>query len=103
MRKRKKCLFPPHRKHTAHSSRRPTERINTQCGWHAQILYVEKTSALYYGHASKALYSIVQSRNCMLFPVCKRKLAFEILSDTSIVHETGIEFDKRENSFNEFR
>ena len=39
----------------------------------------------------------------MLFPLCKRKLAFEILSDTSIRHETGIELDKRENSFNQFR
>jgi hypothetical protein len=39
----------------------------------------------------------------MLFPLCKRKLAFEILSDASIVHETWIEFDKRENSFNQFR
>jgi len=45
----------------------------------------------------------VQAINCLLFPLCKRKLAFEILSDASIRHETGIELDKRENSFNQFR
>lgn len=103
MRKRKKSQFLPYRKNTAHSSRRRTKRINTQCGWHAQILYVETTNALCYGRTLMALYSIVQARNCTLSPLRKRKLAFEILSDASISHETGIELDKRENSFNQFR
>jgi hypothetical protein len=74
-----------------------------QCRWQAQILYVETNKALCYGRALKALHRIVQAINCVLFPLCKRKLAFEILSDTSIRHETGIELDKRENSFNQFR
>jgi hypothetical protein len=39
----------------------------------------------------------------MLSPPYKRKLAFEILSEASIKHETGIELDKRENSCNQFR
>jgi len=51
----------------------------------------------------KGLYSTVQAINRLLFPLCKRKLAFEILSNASIRHETGIELDKRENSFNQFR
>jgi hypothetical protein len=66
-------------------------------------IYVETTDVLCYGRALKGLYRIVQAINCMLFPLCKRKLAFDILSDTSIRHETGIELDKRENSFNQFR
>jgi hypothetical protein len=66
-------------------------------------LYVETTNALCYGRALKALHRIVQAINCVLFPLCKRKLAFEILSDTSMRHETGIELDKRGNSFNQFR
>jgi len=103
MRKRKKSQFLPYRKHTAHSSRRPTKRINTQCGWQAQILYVETTTAICYRRVLRALYRTVQAISCVLYPRCKRKLAFEILSDTSIRHETGIELDKRENSFNQFR
>jgi hypothetical protein len=66
-------------------------------------LYVEATNALCYGRALKALYGAVQAINCMLLPLCKRKLTFEILSDASIRHETGIELDKRENSFHLYR
>jgi hypothetical protein len=52
--------------------------------------------------ALNALF-IVQATDCSVFPLCKRKLAFEIFSKASIRHETGVELNKRENSFNQFR